>query len=259
MNRRSAATLTAMPELVLECTARSDIGHRPNNEDAVFGSPRVAAVADGVGGAAGGEVASSLAVMAMVSLDNRRLERSLEDELLDAVREGNDSVAFVSACRPELAGMATTLTAVVLDSDGCYVIAHVGDSRAYLLRQGELRQLTRDASLVQELVDQGAITEEEARSHPQRSVVLDAIDGRPARRVPLERVEAHAGDRLLLCSDGLSDVVADEAIAATLAGGDRERCAEALVQAALVAGGRDNVSVLVADVVAAGAGGTAWP
>lgn len=248
-----------MPALVLRCTARSDVGGRENNEDALFGSSRLVAVADGVGGAAGGEVASGLAIQALVALDKRRLEAPLEDELRQAVQAGNDTVGFVTAVRPELAGMATTLTAIALSDDGHYLIANIGDSRAYLLRAGRLQRLTRDGSLVQALVDRGALTEAQARLHPHRSVVLSALDGAADKEVALQQVQARVGDRLLLCSDGLSDVIEDAAIAIQLAEPDRERCAAALVEAALLAGGRDNISVLIADVSSGEDADPAWP
>src|SRR4051794_21307513 len=159
-----------MAGLMLECSARSDVGRRPNNEDAVFASPRLAAVADGVGGAAAGEVASRAAIDALVALDKTRLDRRLEDALADAVASGNARIGFIAACRPRTAGMSTTLTAVALGDDG-YVLANVGDSRTYLLRDGVLTQLSRDDSYVQMLLDSGTLAPEEARRHPQRSLV----------------------------------------------------------------------------------------
>ena len=130
-------------------------------------------------------------------------------------------------------------------------MANVGDSRTYLLRDDVLTQLTRDESLVQAMIDRGMIDRVQARSHPQRSVVLQALDGRAELTVAIDSAPARAGDRLLLCSDGLSDVVADEVIRAALAAPSRERAAQRLVDVALASGGRDNVSVIVADVVAA--------
>jgi serine/threonine protein phosphatase PrpC len=239
-----------MPGLALACAARTDPGRvRAQNEDAVFAGPRLAAVADGVGGAAAGEVASSAVIQSLVALDKQWLDGPLEDALAAAVAHGNQTVSFIAACRPETAGMATTLAAVALADDGRYVLASVGDSRAYLFREGRLTQLTRDDSWVQELVDAGAITAREARRHPQRSVVLAALDGDPARRAAIGVEAARAGDRLLLCSDGLSDLVEDDALAAALRIGDREACADRLVALALAAGGPDNVSAVVADVV----------
>jgi PPM family protein phosphatase len=223
---------------------------RANNEDAVFAGPRLVAVADGVGGAAAGEVASRLAIDAVAHLAGRRLDAPLDDELAGALATANETIGFVAACRPLLAGMSTTLTAVALDDDGAYVVANVGDSRTYLLRDGALRRLSRDDSLVQLLVDRGEITPGQARRHPQRSLVLEALDGDPERRPPaIATAPARTGDRLLLCSDGLSDYVDDEDIAAALREETRrEACAERLVAIALAAGARDNITVVVADV-----------
>jgi serine/threonine protein phosphatase PrpC len=244
--------------LGLDCVGRSDLGRRPNNEDAWFASSRVAAVADGVGGEAAGEVASRTMINALAHLDKCRLRAPLDQALADAVRWGNEAIGFIAECRPQLAGMGTTVTAVALDGDGRCVVANVGDSRTYLLRDGDLAQLTRDESLVQELLDTGHITPEEARHHPQRSVVLRALDGRPDAAPALGRLRAQAGDRLLLCSDGLSDVVDDAAIAGALGGASRAAAAERLIALALEAGARDNVSVVVADVVALADPAAGW-
>jgi PPM family protein phosphatase len=150
---------------------------------------------------------------------------------------------------PRVAGMATTLTAVALSNDGGYLVANVGDSRTYVFRDGQLRRLTRDQSLVQALIDRGAITEHDARRHPQRSVVLEALDGVPRTLPPVEHHDARAGDRLLLCSDGLSDYVADEQIAEAMAEPEADAVARELTRRALEGGGRDNITVVIADVV----------
>jgi protein phosphatase len=235
--------------LSLQSALRTDVGPvRGNNEDAVFASPRLVAVADGVGGAAAGEVASRMAIDALAHLDKCRLDRRLEDALASAVATGNERIGFLTECRPQLAGMSTTVTAVALGDHG-YVLANVGDSRTYLLRDGGLTRLSRDDSYVQMLLDSGALTPDEARRHPQRSLVIEVLDGNPRRRPPVvTTAPAQAGDRLLLCSDGLSDAVDDEAIAAVLKAGARDECAERLVAMALAAGARDNVSGVVADV-----------
>ena len=245
--------------LALESAVRTDVGPvRRNNEDAAFASPRMAAVADGVGGAAAGEVASRAAIDALVALDKCRLDRPLPEALGAAVADGNARIGFIAACRPRTAGMSTTVTAIALADDG-YAVASIGDSRAYLMRDGALRQITRDDSLVQRLLDSGAVTPAEARRHPQRSLVVEALDGDPQRTAPaVASLPARPGDRLLLCSDGLSDYVEDDAIAETLRIADRDACAEALVALALQAGARDNVSVVVADVVARPGARSAW-
>jgi protein phosphatase len=245
--------------LGLDFAGRSDVGKRPNNEDTWFASTRLAAVADGVGGAAAGEVASRAVIDAVIHLDKCRLAAPLDRALADAVLQGNDAIGFIASARPQLAGMSTTLTAVALAPDGSYVVANVGDSRTYLLRDGTLTQLTRDESLVQELLDQGTITADEARSHPQRSLVLRALDGAPGRVPAVGIGRARVGDRLLLCSDGLSDVVDDDAIGRALdEERDRAACADRLIALALEAGARDNVSVVVADVVALDDPGAGW-
>src|SRR5690349_2485831 len=168
-----------MTALTLEAASRSETGRRSNNEDAVFSSPRIAAVADGVGGHAAGEVASQWAIEALNQLAKRRLNAPLEMEIAEAVAWGNQTIGFIAECRPELAGMSTTLTAIGLGDDDTFVIANIGDSRTYLLRDGALSQLTRDDSFVQELVERGHITAEQARTHPSRSLVLKALDGDP--------------------------------------------------------------------------------
>jgi PPM family protein phosphatase len=229
----------------------SETGHRENNEDAVFGSPRVLAVADGVGGEVAGEVASKVAINKLVGLTTRRLDRPLEDEFAAAVADANDALRFVVACRPQLAGMSTTLTAVALSNDGRYLVINVGDSRTYLLRAGELRRLTRDQSLVQALIDRGALTEAEAKRHPQRSIVLDALDGGDRDPPAIESIDARDGDRLLLCSDGVSDYLSDDEIGQVLGGGPRDAVAAGLAALALERGSRDNVSAVIADVEAA--------
>jgi PPM family protein phosphatase len=237
-----------MSALALSCAVRTDTGPvRPHNEDAAFATARLAAVADGVGGHAAGEVASRTVVGALASLEKAWVDEPLEVAFARAVEEGNDRIAFIAECRPETAGMGTTLTAVALHGD--YLVANIGDSRTYLLRDGELRQLTRDDSYLQELLDSGAVTPEAARTHPRRNVVTAALDGAPGRAAAIARVPARAGDRLLLCSDGLSDVLDEPRIAALLAYPDATRAADALVRAALDAGARDNVTAVVADVV----------
>jgi PPM family protein phosphatase len=241
----------------LEAAVRTHPGLvRTSNEDAALATPRLVAVADGVGGHAAGEVASRIAIDALAGLEKRRITGSLAEELAAAVGEGNARVGFTAQARPQLAGMATTVTAVAAD-DGL-LVASVGDSRAYLLRGGRLEQLTRDDSLVQELVDGGHLTPEQAREHPQRSVVTAALDGRSGLEPAVGHYDARPGDRVLLCSDGLSDLVDAETIAGTLQVADREEAADALVRLALEAGGRDNVTVVIADVADDPEGSAAW-
>jgi protein phosphatase len=248
-----------MTPLTLLCEAKSDIGRRKNNEDQVYASPRLAAVADGVGGAAAGEVASGWIIQALQHLDKSRLAGPLDEALRDAIAWGNETIGFVGEHRPGMSGMSTTLTAVALGNDGVYAVANIGDSRTYLLRDGRLTQLSRDDSFVQHMIDEGHLTEEQARRHPSRSLVLEALDGRPERRPVITLLEALEGDRLLLCSDGLSDAVEHEAIEARLVEiASRSECADALVALALERGARDNISVVVADVVPRADPSTAW-
>ena len=234
---------------MLQPTVLSEIGLRGNNEDAAYASSRLLAVADGVGGAAAGELASNAAIMKMVSLDKRRLTGTLEDELTDAVADANDLISFASLLEPRHSGMATTLTAVAMANDGRYLVANVGDSRTYLFRDGSLAQLTRDDSLVQELIDQGDLTEIEARGHPQRSVVLRALNGSDQQPLVLRALDAQPGDRLLLCSDGVSDYLTDEQLADLLEHDHAPTAARLLVDAALEHGSRDNLTAVIADVV----------
>ena len=230
---------------------------RSHNEDSVYASPRLVAVADGIGGAAAGEVASAAVIDQLILLDKCRLDGSLATALEGAVSSGNASVGFISDCRPETAGMSTTVTAVAVADDN-YAVGSLGDSRAYLLRDGSLTRLTRDDSYVQELIDSGALDEEAARTHPQRSVVTAALDGQADRRPTIATVPARAGDRLLLCSDGLTDLVDEVAVRSALLKASPKASARTLVDLALDAGGKDNVSVVVADVITTGDASKGW-
>ena len=246
--------------LSLECSARSHIGRRKNNEDAVYWSPRLAAVADGVGGAAAGEVASGWIIQALQNLDKSRLGAPLGDALRDAIAWGNETIGFVASNRPQMSGMSTTLTAVALANDGTYTFANIGDSRTYLLREGDLTQLSRDDSFVQHMIDEGHLTVEQARRHPSRSLVLEALDGKPDRIPVITSLIACPEDRLLLCSDGLSDVVELDALQKLLVAHEsRDACVDALVHLALDSGAHDNVSAIVIDVVPRSDPTTAWP
>lgn len=235
--------------LVLEYVARSDRGLvRANNEDSVYAGARLLALADGMGGHAAGEVASQLVIQAMQPLDDDEPGGNILDLLHRAMDLGNDAIAAQVEANPELEGMGTTLTALLFS--GTRVgLCHVGDSRAYLLRDDELSQITRDDTFVQALVDEGRITPEAAHTHPQRSLIMRALTGTEVDPTLTMR-EVRAGDRYMLCSDGLSDVVSEETIADTMASvSDAAACADRLVELALRGGGPDNVTVIIADVV----------
>ena len=235
--------------MILHAVVLTDRGlHRDSNEDAAYAGRRLIALADGVGGLPAGEVASEIAVRSLSTLD-AELPAGLDalDALREAVVGASAQISEAVSGDPALEGMGTTLTAMLL-TDGRFAMVHIGDSRAYLYRGGELSQLTRDDSYVQMLIEEGAITPEQARSHPQRSLVSQILQGQLAR--PAYTVlRPDPGDRLLLCSDGLSDVVEDASIARALGEHpELDDCARELVRLALVGGGPDNVTVVVADV-----------
>jgi protein phosphatase len=234
--------------LVLRYSARSDRGLvRQNNQDSVYAGPRLLALADGMGGHAAGEVASKLVIAALVPLDDDEPGDDLLGELAEATAQGNDAITELVSEEPDLDGMGTTLTAVLFAGSRLGMV-HVGDSRAYLFRDGVLTQITRDDTFVQSLIDEGRITEDEAASHPQRSLLLRALTGHDVEPSLTVR-EARAGDRYLLCSDGLSGVVSAETIADALTISDPQGCADRLIELALKGGGPDNVTCIVADVV----------
>ncbi|GLZ56133.1 protein phosphatase 2C domain-containing protein [Actinomycetospora sp. NBRC 106378] len=234
--------------LVLRYSARSDRGLvRQNNQDSVYAGPRLLALADGMGGHAAGEVASKLVIAALVPLDDDEPGDDLLGELAEATAQGNDAITELVNEEPDLDGMGTTLTAVLFAGSRLGMV-HVGDSRAYLFRDGVLTQITRDDTFVQSLIDEGRITEDEAASHPQRSLLLRALTGHDVEPSLTVR-EARAGDRYLLCSDGLSGVVSAETIAEALTISDPQSCADRLIELALKGGGPDNVTCIVADVV----------
>ena len=235
--------------------AASDVGLlRDGNEDSAFAGRRLLAVADGMGGHAAGEVASSAVIAALEQLDELGVNAGDPEEALrDAVQEANDNLRLMVAADTELQGMGTTVTAVLSDGKHTW-LAHVGDSRAYLLHDGELRQLTRDHTFVQQLVDEGRIAAEDASSHPQRNFITRALDGRPSVEIDLDRVDLVPGDRLLLCSDGLSGVVSDESMAEVLRTSSPDEAVRRLVDLALRGGGPDNITCIVADAVEAPVG-----
>ncbi|MDR7280106.1 PP2C family protein-serine/threonine phosphatase [Catenuloplanes atrovinosus] len=233
--------------LTLRYAARSDRGLiRDGNQDSVYAGPRLLAVADGMGGMAAGDVASNIVIGAMAPLDEDVPGSALVDALRNAVESANQQLRDTVDANPQMEGMGTTLTAALF-SGSKFGMVHIGDSRAYLLRDGEFSQITKDDTYVQMLVDEGRISPEEASSHPQRSLLTRALDGRDIDPEYSVR-QVLPGDRYLICSDGLSAVVSADTIADTLREYvDPQQCVERLVQLALRGGGPDNITVVVAD------------
>jgi PPM family protein phosphatase len=236
--------------LALRYAIRSDVGLlREGNEDAAYAGPRLLAVADGMGGHAAGEVASAAAIDAIARLDDDVPGSDLLDALAGAVIDANHTLHDMVAADPAFEGMGTTLTAM-LWSGGRVALVHIGDSRAYLLRDGEFYQITHDHTLVQTLVDEGRITPDDVATHPQRSMLLRALDGRADVEPDLSLREARLGDRYLLCSDGLSSVVSEETLHRTLATvASLDDVVLQLIELAIRGGGPDNITCIVADVV----------
>lgn len=243
--------------IALRFAARSDIGlgRYSNNQDSGYAGQHLLVVCDGMGGHAGGDIASSVALGRLVALDGDSYGGESLSRLATTLREANADIAHRAEDEPVLQGMGTTAT-ILMRYDGKLALAHIGDSRGYLLRDGELSRITRDHTFVQSLVDEGRITAGEAEQHPQRNIVTRVLSGHPDDEPDLSVREARVGDRYLLCSDGLTGVVSDATIAETLTdGSDPARCADALVEMALRGGAPDNVTCVVAEVVEAGGGG----
>ena len=235
--------------------ARSDVGLvRQNNQDSGYAGANLLVLADGMGGPAGGDIASSVAMAHLVPLDtDSHPAESLLPLLRDALMDAHEELSERSQHDPELAGLGTTCIAI-LRSGRKLAMVHIGDSRAYLLRGDTLTQVTTDHSFVQYLVDSGQITPEEAEHHPQRNVVMRILGDSQADVTPDETMrEAIVGDRWLLCSDGLSGVVSADTIAEVLTDvHDPGECAEELIRLALLGGGPDNITCVIADIVPAG-------
>ncbi len=237
-----------------ETVRRTDTGRqRKGNEDSSFARPPVFVVADGMGGAQAGEVASQIAVEAFE--EGLPSTGTPEARLAEIVQEANRRIHELSRLEHERAGMGTTLTAAYLD-DRQVAIAHVGDSRAYLFRNGTLKRLTRDHSLVGELVRQGKLTEEQAEEHPQRSIITRALGPEPDVEVDTWTYPANAGDVLLLCSDGLTSMIPEERITEILGSAPSlSDAGDQLIAAANAAGGRDNITVVLFRLEEVGAEG----
>ena len=236
--------------LALRYAIRSDVGLlREGNEDSAYAGPHLLAVADGMGGHAAGEVASAATITTIAPLDARHLGTDLVGALADAVATANLRLQELIISDPAIEGMGTTLTAL-LWSDGYAALCHIGDSRAYRLRNGQFLQITHDHTLVQSLVDEGKITEDDVATHPHRSLLLRALDGRTVAEPDLIPLETLPGDRYLLCSDGLSGVVTEQTLYQTLSSvRDPDKAALQLVELAIRGGGPDNITCIVADVL----------
>jgi protein phosphatase len=234
--------------LSLRYAALSDVGRvRKDNQDSGYASENLLVIADGVGGAARGDVASSTAVQIIRRLDAPAPADMLE-ALAGALHRAHDRIAELVEQDPELDGTSTTVTAALFDGTRIGV-AHIGDSRGYLLRGQELSQLTKDHTFVQSLIDEGRITEAESRTHPHRNLILRAVDGVHETDPDLFMVDLAPGDRLLLCSDGCSGALDDGRLADILGTGTVDYAVVELVRASLEAGSTDNVTCVVADVV----------
>jgi PPM family protein phosphatase len=238
--------------LALHYALQSDVGLlREGNEDSAYAGPRLLAIADGMGGHAAGEVASAVAISAIAPLDRQGLTDA--DEMLDAlaaaVASARSTLHEMSLADPATEGMGTTLTAM-LWADAEVAICHIGDSRAYLVRDENLYQITRDHTLIQSLVDEGRLSPAAAATHPQRSLIMRALQGSTDVDPDLTMHKAILGDRYLLCSDGLTDVVSDEAVHETLTKvPDADDAVGLLINQAIANGGPDNITCIVADVV----------
>jgi PPM family protein phosphatase len=229
---------------IVEQAGRTDVGRQRNaNEDSLVVRPPLFAVADGMGGARAGEVASALAVEAVESAHES--EEPAEAQLADIVRAANRRIYDLAVADESRRGMGTTLTLAKVHGDEVS-LAHVGDSRAYRVRDGELTQLTRDHSLVAELERSGQITAEAAEHHPQRSIITRALGPEPDVEVDTYTLAGREGDLFLICSDGLTSMISDDEVASILRSAPSlEEAADALVRAANQSGGKDNITVIL--------------
>jgi serine/threonine protein phosphatase PrpC len=247
---------------IMRFAAQSDVGKiRSKNDDSAYAGRHLAVVADGMGGHAGGDVASAATVLDMIHLDRGDYEGDAGTTLADEIQTANSLLSELVHINPKLAGMGTTVTALLL-AEGKLHFAHIGDSRAYRLRGGRLEQLSRDHSLLQEQIDAGLLTPEEAVYSMNRNLVTRAVGVEPQVELEVVGHELRSGDTVLLCSDGLSDMLPDAAIAQVMRANDSlELTGQALIAAANAAGGRDNISVVLvrAKGGAAQTGRAWWP
>src|SRR5215469_15282477 len=245
----------AQMTIALRYTVRSDVGLlREGNEDSAYAGPHLLAIADGMGGHAAGEVASAVAIKTLAPLDAQIDGPDMLRVLGEAITDANAALREITISDPSTEGMGTTVTALLWSGDEV-ALCHIGDSRGYLLRDGVLQQITHDHTLVQTLVDEGRLTPEAAASHPQRSLVMRALQSSIPAEPDLIMLQAKVGDRYLLCSDGLSDVVSDETLGKTLTDlADLDEAIDRLVDLAIRSGGPDNITCVLADVVDPSAG-----
>jgi protein phosphatase len=244
---------SALGRYRLRYAALSDVGRvRKDNQDSGYAGPNLLLIADGVGGAARGDIASSTAVQILRRLDTPELAEGegAHEALAGAIHRTHDRLAELVEHDPELDGTSTTVTAAIFDGTRL-TVGHVGDSRGYLLRDGAIAQLTKDHTFVQSLIDEGRITEEESRTHPHRNLILRAVDGVHETDPDLFDVDLAPGDRILLCSDGVSGVLDPPRITDILGTGSVDFAVVELIRAALDAGSTDNITAVVADVVPA--------
>lgn len=236
--------------LTLRYVARTDIGLlREGNEDSGYAGPYLLAIADGMGGHAAGEIASQAAIDELTQADRPPSDVDPRDVLAAAVTAANHRLRQLATDDPAREGMGTTVSSLLWDGSRL-AVGHIGDSRAYRMRDGSLIQITHDHTFVQSLVDDGRITAQDAREHPARSIVTKVLQGQEVIDPDYFLIDVEAGDRLLICSDGLSDFVSDSAIKTVLTmSAMLDNAADQLIELALAAGGPDNVTVVLADIV----------
>lgn len=242
----------------MQVISRTHVGLvRENNEDALLvREPSLFAVADGMGGYAAGEIASRSTIKAFEaathSLRYEQEEQNIRKVMLEAFDKANTHVFKMSVSNESYSGMGTTMTALYLPGDGHGYCCHVGDSRLYLFRDDKLEQLTHDHTLVADLKEQGKITDEEAFVHPQRNILLQALGVEETVKADFFSFRLQEGDRLLLCSDGLSDMLRAAEISRIIGCADPEQAADKLLEQSLDNGGRDNVSLILIDLTTQG-------
>lgn len=233
----------------LRFEAHSEVGRiRKNNQDAGYASPTMLLVADGMGGAAAGDLASAVAAVTARDEDEHLVGEEMLTHMADVVDGANTRLADLVSQDLTLDGMGTTFCGAMFDGEHLG-LAHIGDSRCYLLRDGELRQLTHDHSWVQQLIDEGRLTPQQAATHPHRSLIIRVLNGQRGSEADLELVELHLGDRVMFCSDGLSGLIDDDEIRDLLREDDLNLAINDLAEAANRAGGHDNITVVLADVM----------